>query len=174
MKGVHGAAFQGHTRVCWPHLFSLLHSRIDVCSVVSDPTRCKPTKLLCPWGCPSRNTGVGSHSLLQGIFPTQGSNPRLLWLLRWQVDSSPVSHQGSPHSSSQQFLSFFSSLAVLRRPRRLSCRLPVGWHCLLSPGDGPRVLSHCPISGPQHRVTLSPGDAVPHCLAEMGCPTLFE
>ena len=60
----------------------------------------------------------------KGIFPTQGSNPRLLWLLYWQADSSSVSHQGSPHSSSQQFLSFFSSLAVLRLPRRLSCRLP--------------------------------------------------
>ena len=29
----------------------------------------------------SRNTGVGSHFLLQGIFPIQGSNPRLLHLL---------------------------------------------------------------------------------------------
>ena len=30
--------------------------------------------LLCPWNSPGKNTGVGSHSLLQGIFPTQGSN----------------------------------------------------------------------------------------------------
>ena len=35
-------------------------------------------RLLCPWDFPGRNTGVGSHSLLQGIFPTQGSNPNLL------------------------------------------------------------------------------------------------
>ena len=33
-----------------------------------------PTRLLCPWNSPGKNTGVGSHSLLQGIFPTQGSN----------------------------------------------------------------------------------------------------
>ena len=30
-------------------------------------------RLLCPWNSPGKNTGVGSHSLLQGIFPNQGS-----------------------------------------------------------------------------------------------------
>ena len=35
-------------------------------------------RLLCPWDSPGKNSGVGSHSLLQGIFPTQGSNPSLL------------------------------------------------------------------------------------------------
>ena len=33
---------------------------------------------------------------LQGFFPTQGSNPCLLWLLHWQVDSLPLSQLGSP------------------------------------------------------------------------------
>ena len=33
--------------------------------------------LLYPWDSPGKNTGVGSYSLLQGIFPTQGSNPGL-------------------------------------------------------------------------------------------------
>ena len=32
---------------------------------------------LCPWNSPDQNTGVGSPSLLQGIFPTQGLNPGL-------------------------------------------------------------------------------------------------
>ena len=32
----------------------------------------------CPWDSPGKNTGMGSHFLLQGIFPTQGSNPGLL------------------------------------------------------------------------------------------------
>ena len=40
--------------------------------------------------------GVGCHFLLQGIFLTQGLNPRLLRLLRWQVDSLPLSHLESP------------------------------------------------------------------------------
>ena len=34
-------------------------------------------RLLCPWDDPGQNTGVGSLSLLQGIFPTQGLNPSL-------------------------------------------------------------------------------------------------
>ena len=41
----------------------------------------------------AKNTGVGSLSLLQRIFPTQGSNPHLLY---WQADSLPLSPLGSP------------------------------------------------------------------------------
>ena len=55
----------------------------------------QPAKLLCPWDSPGKNTGLGSHFLLQGIFPTQGSSPRLLSLLRWQVDSLPLCHMGA-------------------------------------------------------------------------------
>ena len=33
-----------------------------------------PAKLLCPWNSPGKNTGLGCHSLLQGIFLTQGAN----------------------------------------------------------------------------------------------------
>ena len=42
-------------------------------------------RLLCLWDSPGQNTGVGGHTLLQGIFPTQGSNPHLFHLLHWQV-----------------------------------------------------------------------------------------
>ena len=45
---------------------------------------------------PGKNTGVASHVLLQGIFPTQGSNLRLLCLLHWQVDSLPAEPLGKP------------------------------------------------------------------------------
>ena len=37
-----------------------------------------PTRLLCPWGSPGKNTGVGCHFLFQGIFLTQGLNPGFL------------------------------------------------------------------------------------------------
>ena len=37
----------------------------------------QPHGLYTPWNSPDQNTGVGSHSLLQGIFPTQGLNPGL-------------------------------------------------------------------------------------------------
>ena len=50
-----------------------------------------PTRLLCPWDSPSKNTGVDCHALLQGIFPTQGSNSCLLSLLHWQMRSLPNS-----------------------------------------------------------------------------------
>ena len=42
--------------------------------------------LLSPWDSPGKNTGVGCHFLIQGIFPTQGANPAFLCLLHWQVD----------------------------------------------------------------------------------------
>ena len=42
----------------------------------------QPTRLLCPWDFPGNNTAVGCHFLLQGIFPTQGSNLCLV-LGRW-------------------------------------------------------------------------------------------
>ena len=44
---------------------------------------------------PGKHTGVGCHFLLQEIFPTQGSNPRLL---HWQ-DSLLLSQQGNPKDS---------------------------------------------------------------------------
>ena len=62
------------------------------CSVVASLRPRGPTRLLCPWGFPSKNTRVDSHSLLHGIFPTQGSNPGLLHC-RWDFHS--LSHQGS-------------------------------------------------------------------------------
>ena len=46
------------------------------------PHGMKLTRLFCPWDFSHKNTGAGWHFLLQGIFPTQGPNPRLL-LGRW-------------------------------------------------------------------------------------------
>ena len=52
-----------------------------------------PHGLYSPWNSPGQNTGVGSRSLLQGIFPTQGSNPGLPCCRRILYQ---LSHQGSP------------------------------------------------------------------------------
>ena len=49
------------------------------------------TRLLPLWDSPGKSTGVGCYFLLQGIFPSQGLNPRFL---PWQVDSLPLSHLG--------------------------------------------------------------------------------
>ena len=48
------------------------------------------TVALCPWDSPGKSTGLGCHALLHGIFPTQGSNPRLFCLLHCQVGSLPL------------------------------------------------------------------------------------
>ena len=76
-------------------LWILTHREHCVCawSVGSDslwPHVLEPSRLLCLWDFPGKNTGVSSHFLLQGIFPTQRSNSRLL---HWQADSLPLSHQ---------------------------------------------------------------------------------
>ena len=71
-----------------------IYTKYVVCvshSVVSDSLQ--PARLLCTWDSPGKNTGVGCHSLLQRICPTQGSNPgiphcmQILYQLR---------HNGSP------------------------------------------------------------------------------
>ena len=84
----------------------LLHAVLSR-SVVSDslwPRGLQPTRLLCPWDSAGKNTGVGCHVLLQGIFPTQGWNPRLLHLLHWQVGSLSLLASGkSSYSNSGLF-----------------------------------------------------------------------
>ena len=61
-----------------------------------DPMDCSLSGSSVHGDSPGKNTGVGFHALLQGIFPTQGSNLRLLCLLHWQADFLPLSHLGSP------------------------------------------------------------------------------
>ena len=62
------------------------------------------TRLLCPWYLPGKNTRVGCHFLLQGIFLTQGSNPYLLhcrWFLYpWSTGKHSLGHQGNPKDDS--------------------------------------------------------------------------
>ena len=60
-------------------------------SVMSDSLR--PHGLYSPWNSPGQNTGVGSLSLLQGIFPTQGSNSGLPHCSRSLYQ---LSHKGRP------------------------------------------------------------------------------
>ena len=59
------------TKYLFMFLFKVLI--IYSCPILCDFTDCS----LCPWNSPGKNTGVGCHFLLQGIFPTQGSNPCL-------------------------------------------------------------------------------------------------
>ena len=87
-----------------PHLrpLCLLSHAVCVCLVAqSCLTLCNPMDFSLPGSsvcgnCLSKNTRVGCHALLQGILPTQGSNPAFL-LCRWILYH--LSHQNSPNPS---------------------------------------------------------------------------
>ena len=63
------------------------------CPTLCDPTGCRPPRSSVHGDSPGKNTGVGCQDLLQGIFPTQGSNPGLPHCRRILYQ---LSHQGSP------------------------------------------------------------------------------
>ena len=67
------------------------HSHPTLC----DPMNYRPAGSPSPWDFPGKNTGVGCHFLLQGIFPTQGSILCLWGFLKWQVDSVTTEAPGS-------------------------------------------------------------------------------
>ena len=66
--------------------------RAQLCLTHCDPMDCQ-APLTMEFFFPGKNTRVGCHFLLQGIFPTQGSNPHLLY---WQADSLSLYHLGIP------------------------------------------------------------------------------
>ena len=57
-------------------------------------TVCSPPGSSVHWDSPGKNIGVGCHTLLQGIFLTQGFNPCLFCLLHWQAGSLPLAPPG--------------------------------------------------------------------------------
>ena len=71
-----------------------------------------------PWNSPGQNTGVGSLSLLQGIFPTQGLNPSLLHC-RWVLYQ--LSRKGSSRRLEWVAYSFSRGSSQLRNQTRVSC-----------------------------------------------------
>ena len=82
------------TLTSWIYLCVCVHVR--ACSVVSDSLRphgVHPARLFCPWDFPGKNTGMGCHFFLQGIFLTQGWMPGCL---HWQVDSFTTVPPGKP------------------------------------------------------------------------------
>ena len=55
---------------------------------------CKPASLLHPWDFPGKDSGVGCHFLLQGIFLTQGLNPGLLHCRQTRPSEPPGYREG--------------------------------------------------------------------------------
>ena len=90
---------------------SRLTSESISCSAVSDylrPHGLQPTRRLCPWASPGKNTGVGCRFLLQGIFLTQGLN---LGLQHCRQILYHLSHQGSPLD---HLIVIFLSICLIR------------------------------------------------------------
>ena len=71
----------------------------------------QPARLLCPWNSPGKNTGVGCHSLLQGVFSNQGWNPGspALW-----ADSLPSVPPWQPYERSMHYI--LTSGTVIPKP----------------------------------------------------------
>ena len=76
--------------VCVKVNVPVTQSRPTLC----DPMDCSPPGSSVHGDYPGKNTGVYSHSLLQGIFPTQSLNPGLL---HCRLILYHLSHQGRPH-----------------------------------------------------------------------------
>ena len=66
------------------------------CLTLCNPMGYSPPGFSANGDSPGKNTGMGCHALFQGIFQTQGLNPRLLCFLHWQVGSLPLVPPGKP------------------------------------------------------------------------------
>ena len=86
------------------------------CSAVSDSLQLH--RQYNPWNSPGQNTGVGSLPLLQGIFPTQRSNPGLPHCRRILYQ---LSHKGSPRMLEWVAYPFSSRSPRPRNQTRVSC-----------------------------------------------------
>ena len=87
---------------------------------------------LCPWDSPGKNTGVDCHALLQGIFPTQGSNLRFLRLLHWQAGSLPLAPSGMPMSCLRLHSNYVFSSALFLGHIEMNFPTPPPLRCLNS------------------------------------------
>ena len=85
-------------------------------SVISNSLR--PHELYSPWNSPGQTTGVGSLSLLQGIFPTQGSNPGLP---HCRQILQQLNHKGSPRRLEWVAYPFSSGSSQPRNWTGVSC-----------------------------------------------------
>ena len=86
---------------------------LQSCLTFLDPIDCSQLGSSVHGDPPGKNTEVSCYALLQGIFPTQGSNLHLLCLLHWQVDSLLLVPPGKPQEEER---ATHSSILVLEIP----------------------------------------------------------
>ena len=108
----------------------LFHTVCVSRSVVPDslwPHGLQSTRFLCPWDFPGNDTGMGCHFLLQGIFPTQESNPGLLHCRQILYR---LSYKGSPNLKplrrNKTSLTLLTNWTIIA----LSCQTVFLWVCI--------------------------------------------
>ena len=143
------------------------------CSVASDAVLSLPTRLFCSWDFPGKNTEVGCHFSLQGIFLIKRSH---LCFLLWQADSSPLVPPESPFTECAVLCLVAQSCPTLCDP--MDCSLPGSSANGYSPGKCTRVGCHALLQG----IFLTQGlnSDIPHCtwilyfLSHQGSPRVLD
>ena len=118
---------------------------LQSCLTLCDPTDCSPPGSSVHGDSPGKNTGVGCHFLLQGIFPTQGSNPGL-------PHCRQILHHWAPRDRFEFWRlqnADFRVLSALQGALVLREVVVQGVACL--PGNTP--LFHCTASPERNKVT---------------------
>ena len=113
------------------------------------------------WNFPGKNNGLGCHFLLQGIFPTQGSNPCPLHLLYWR--------RTLYHWATREGWVLYVSKVNDLCSHRASCSLLFFSHSVVSDSLQPHGLQHTRL----HCLSLSPRVCLNPCpLSRWGHPTI--
>ena len=121
-------------------MYICVHAKsLQLCPTLCNPMDYSPPGSPVHGNSPGKNTGVGCHALIQGIFLTLGSNPCLLCLLHWQVGSLLLAPPGKPLNVSRSVMSDSVQSHGLQ-PTRLLCP----WN---SPGKNTKVDCHALLQG---------------------------
>ena len=125
----------------------MCHAKLlQSCLTLCDPMESSPSGSSFHWDSTGKNTEVGCHALLQGILPTQGSNPCNLYLLNWQVGSLPLAPPGKLNIPGAYAILLFTVLDFTFTTRHTYNRASfLLWpsHFIFS-----RAISNCPLLFP--------------------------
>ena len=105
----------------YPSVYLVTQSCLTLC----DPMDCS-LPVLCPWNSPGKNTGVGCHLPLEGIFPTQGLNQSLLCLRHCRWILYPLGHYVSGkfiYNVLQSFNNYYETISLSRKKETVKTAL---------------------------------------------------
>ena len=112
---------QAHPGHSYIYIYIYIYMQVAQSCPTLRPHGLQPTRLLCPQDFPGKNTGLGCHFLLQGIFQTQGQNPGLphcrwiLYQLSYQGSLSPCLTRLILNSTFFFSVPFYSSISGFKK-----------------------------------------------------------